>query len=403
MPPSEIIVSLPFPNLKASLERSKEFGEEVAREFFRAQFESWQEIVLWNIGGVACSKCGVIGDLHPRGWQPRKLKSGFGGLEFRLRRATCDACGVTSSPVPGLIGLRPRQRMAPDIEDMAAEWVGKLPYAALSALLGHQVTPRTLRRAVLRMAEEQEAQGGAALPEGGWVLLVDQTAVPIGPTHRGSHMTLCLAVTNRKKGKRPRLHVEVILLDTQMPLPVALETVAILVKDTPPSLILHDGDPTLAETLKRLFPDIPKQRCVWHLERGLGFALWQDGLPKDARQPFQDELREALYSPSLPQGERTYERLVRDLRGQGLSHAAGFLAEAQSDAFTFRTQVPGLSRAIRFLTAQSPIERQMREVNRRADVGCRWSPQGLHAVLFLAITHRLRTHNLPFLETEDAA
>ena len=403
MPPDGSIVTLPFPDLKGSLERARDYGEAVARRHWESQFETWQEPILWGGDEIACPHCGTVGDLHPRGWQPRKLKSNFGELAFRLRRATCGACGVTSSPVPGLVGLAPRQRLAPDLEAKAAEWVGRLPYAALSALLGHPVSARTLRRAVLRMAERLEASEEGPWPTEGWVLLVDQSMVPIGPSHRGSHMTLALVVTRRRDGPRPSLEVQVLLLDTEMPLPMALKTLALLIEDNPPALILHDGDPTLVEGFARLFPAIPRQRCLWHLERGLGFALWQDGLAKEDREPLQKELRQALYAPDLDLAQAAYRRLACDLRKTHLLHAAGFLEDAQPDAFTFRQALPALTDAIRTLVAQSPVERQFREVNRRADIGCRWSPEGLHAVLFLAIVQRLNAHNLPFLEDRQVA
>lgn len=37
----------------------------------------------------------------------------------------------------------------------------------------------------------------------------------------------------------------------------------------------------------------------------------------------------------------------------------------------------------------SPLEREMRELNRRADIGARWSPKGLENVLKLMFHHRL--------------
>lgn len=404
MPPDTSIVWLPFPSLKTSLEKAKAFGEEIARRVWCSQIETWQDIVLWDVSKVACPRCGVKGQLRPRGWQPRKLKSAFGEIAFRLRRATCQACGATASPIPSLLGLKPRQRVAPDIEDMAAKWVGKLPYAALSALLGRRVSPKTLRRLVLGKAEEWEIQRTLSLNKGGWVLFVDQTMVPVGPTHRGSHLTLCLAVTQRRrKGRRAALQVEVILLDTRMSLAMALETVALMLKGTPPSLIIHDGDPAITESFDRLFPGVPRQRCLWHLERGLGYALWGDKLPKDARRPFQDALLDALYSPSLGTAKRRYQDLVRELDRHGLHRAADFLNGAEAEAFTFKTPISDLSPTLARLTAQGPIERQMRELNRRADIGTRWSPEGLDAVLLLATLHRLDLHNLPFLETQDAA
>jgi len=276
--------------------------------------------------------------------------------------------------------------------------------AALSAFMGRRVSPKTLRRVVVDLAEEVEIQRALSLTPGGWVLFVDQTMVPAGPTHCGRHLTLCLAVTKRRrKGKRAALQVEIILLDTRMPLTTALQTVALMLRTTPPSLIIHDGDPTITENLDRFFPGILRQRCLWHLERGLGYALWEDDLPKTARRPFQAKLQNALHTPSLPTAQRRYKQLTAELDRLGLHHAADFLRGAEPEAFTFRTPLPGLDPSLVRLTAQGPIERRMRELNRRADVGCRWGPKGIDAVLLLQVVAALDEHNRPFLETQTAA
>lgn len=197
--------------------------------------------------------------------------------------------------------------------------------------------------------------------------------------------------------------MELILLDTRMPLAMALQTVAIMVGATPPSLIIHDGDPTITENLERFLPGIPRQRCLWHMERGLGFALWEDKLPKAARRPFQTKLQYALHTPSPETARRRYRELVGDPDRRGLRHVADFLRAAANEVFTFRTPIPGLDPALPDLVAQSPIERWMRELNRRADVGCQWKPEGLDAVVLLLVTVAIEEYNRPLLETHDAA
>lgn len=128
MPPGESMVWLPFPLLNRSLAAAKVLAEDVARRLWQSQIETWQDIVLWDGDTAACPGCGAMGTLRPRGWQPRKLKTLIGEISFRLRRATCQACGKTASPIPALLGLRPHQRVAPDIEEMAGKWIGRLPF-----------------------------------------------------------------------------------------------------------------------------------------------------------------------------------------------------------------------------------------------------------------------------------
>jgi hypothetical protein len=65
------------------------------------------------------------------------------------------------------------------------------------------------------------------------------------------------------------------------------------------------------------------------------------------------------------------------------STMAYHLQEARDEAFTW-AQNPSFA----YMTT-SPLEREMRELNRRADVGTRWSPKGIENVLKLLFHKRL--------------
>ena len=59
------------------------------------------------------------------------------------------------------------------------------------------------------------------------------------------------------------------------------------------------------------------------------------------------------------------------------------MQNAADEAFTY-LKVPGFA-----YIDTSPLEREMRELNRRADIGARWSPKGVENVLKVLFHQRL--------------
>jgi hypothetical protein len=82
------------------------------------------------------------------------------------------------------------------------------------------------------------------------------------------------------------------------------------------------------------------------------------------------------------QGPQRFQRWKANLAALGLRTAAGHLENAAKETFTY------LKEPFAYIDT-SPLEREMRELNRRADIGARWSPKGLENVLKLMFHHRL--------------
>lgn len=114
-------------------------------------------------------------------------------------------------------------------------------------------------------------------------------------------------------------------------------------------------------------------------------------------QPIQDRLRAILYDLTdydLPLAQTAYQALADELHLDGLEHAAAYLRAAQAEVFTYRQRPDGLfddrawSPDCQALLTTSPVEREMREINRRTDNGARWSVPGVRNLIGLDLVRR---------------
>lgn len=138
---------------------------------------------------------------------------------------------------------------------------------------------------------------------------------------------------------------------------------------------MHDGGESYSGCAENI------QRCCWHLVHQLKHYLWQDGVVFEERGYYQDCLRSLLWEPEG--GQESLNLFIKDMKEFNFSTTAYHLQEAKEEAFTW-AQNPGFS----YMTT-SPLEREMRELKRRADVGARWSPKGIENVLKLLFHKRL--------------
>jgi hypothetical protein len=146
--------------------------------------------------------------------------------------------------------------------------------------------------------------------------------------------------------------------------------------ELPVERLVHDGGISLEDCAERV------QRCRWHLVHQLDFYLWQDRLKAEHRCGYQDRLQ-ALLCNTGPQAARKLDGFIKELRQHGFRQAAEHLTNAQPETYTWQAD-KGFA-----FTTTAPLEREMRELNRRADVGVRWSEQGIENVLKVLFHYRL--------------
>ncbi len=145
--------------------------------------------------------------------------------------------------------------------------------------------------------------------------------------------------------------------------------------------LVHDGGEDFTHCAAKT------QRCHWHLVHQLKHYLWQDGISFKHRSSYQDRLRGILVDQE--EGYTRLSRFIKHLDNEGLETSAGHLRRAQPEAFTF-VKEPEFT-----FSTTSPLEREMRELNRRSDNGARWSNKGVESLLKVLFHYRLNKPDQP--------
>jgi len=88
--------------------------------------------------------------------------------------------------------------------------------------------------------------------------------------------------------------------------------------------------------------------------------------------------------------------LITELRSRRYDSAAIYLRNTRDELFTVaKLKEQGIAPGL-VMVATSAVEREFREINRRTDVGARWSDEGVERVARLLEEVRLNGTNLEF-------
>lgn len=344
----------------------------------------------------ACTGCASRRGFRRRGFRPkpRKVMTACGQVAFRSQQLECSACGRRFAPAAELLGLRPHQRRTERLSELAASLAVEVAYAKASRLLaelaGPTVSARSIRRDVIAMAPERVGPETLDVP----ILLLDGTGERAGTTKGGVALHLAIGLVARRRNGH-RVSVEARLLGAT--LGEGWSVMGDLLAEVRPGLILLDGEEELSALAGERFPDVPVQRCLWHLGRGVyRAARYTDRVSHDLADDFRAQL-ETLLSAAWRDHDHdaavaAYRDLIQDAVVCGAHAAAAHLRAAESEVFTFLTH-PGAGRLLfgdkgRPEVGTGVLERVMREMNRRTDVGVRWSVAGVRAVLMVKLQHK---------------
>lgn len=340
--------------------------------------------VLWQIqerhlqavldGGaeLACTGCGVVGSgrgaFLRRGSRARTIRTSSGGVRFRLLQLTCRECRKTWSPFAEHLGLRARQRIAEELTRRLVDWVTELSYAKTCRLagewLGDTSSPKTLHAHVQARGSEVTFTEAAPLS----VLVEDGTKVPAGPKPRGEDLVVAFQIQGRCEVLgRPVVQKRVV----GMGLGYGCWEEALATAGEP-DLVVTDGELSVRRLVAGYFPEARHQLCEWRVPYTMAHTLGLEGMAVEERT----ELAKAL---------------------------SGLLARRDPKALAFADRLDGYPKTQAFLRNAAPyildptpaqerttsvMEREMREVNRRADVGVRWSLRGIANLMRLRLAKR---------------
>lgn len=122
--------------------------------------------------------------------------------------------------------------------------------------------------------------------------------------------------------------------------------------------------------------------------------LWQDDIPHEDRGIYQSRLKDILFGERST-APRMLGAFIKDLEAAGCTTSAEHLRNARSETFMYRTD-----KNFTYATT-TPIEREMRELNRRADVGVRWSERVVENVLKVLFHYQLNESQAQNLKRYD--
>jgi hypothetical protein len=357
---------------------SRAYGLEHARRVIEAFQEQFIQKLFAGCEEVVCERCGVVHSggltLLRRGSRRRQLRTSSGQLVFALKQLTCRDCGRTWSPFAQMLGLVPRQRIAEELARKLTECVTELPYGKTCGLaeswLGASVTPRTLHRIV----QERGARLHFTPAEPTRVVVADGTKVPAGFSERGTDVRLSFQILGRHK-EHGRNVVEKRIAGWGMgsggwsdALPPGICT----------EVIVTDREKGLPELIAKRFPGIRHQHCEWHLSHTLGHLLYLDGVKVKERKPLTAKLSHIVWGETKKDRRAEYAKFCAKLENRPKAHT--MLSDALANVL-FEDPSPERTSSV--------MEREMREINRRSDVGVRWSERGIDNLLRLRAARRI--------------
>jgi len=234
----------------------------------------------------------------------------------------------------------------------------------VKACLDIKVSSMKIRREIDKKAAEIRSKPVSAK---GKVVFEDSTKVKAGLKERGESIHLAItAIPRYSLQGRPRMHKQFMFLQTG-----EADVIKEQLKSLKAKAIVHDGDMDLTGCADYI------QRCLWHLPHQLGHFLWQDGLGIEAKKPYIKELINTLHhSVSVETMLQGYSKIINELKEKKYYHSLVHLQNAKKEITIAKEQ--GLP-----YPTTSPVEREMREINRRADVGTRWSVPGIENLLLV--------------------
>src|SRR5688500_22733 len=350
--------------------------EQARRDLATAQDE-FVKAVLGGRAELVCERCGVSHcgpTLLRRGWRARQMKTSTGVLRFALRQLTCRDCRRTWSPFGALLGLAPRQRVAQELVRKLVECVTELPYGKTCGLaaawLGASLSPKTLHGYVQELGSNVRFPPAPATA----AVLADGTKVPAGPSERGMEVRFSFQILGRHE-ENGRTVVEKRIAGWSVStggwkdaLPPGIAT----------EVIVTDREKGLPKLLAKRFPKLRHQHCEWHLGHTLNHLLYLDGVKLAERKRVREALGKIVWGRTITNRRERYAALCNELACYPKAHA--MLVDARENVLF---EVPSRERTT------SVIEREMREINRRSDVGVRWSERGIDNLLRLRAAKRI--------------
>lgn len=369
----------------------------------------------------ACPGCGVAEDFVRKGrrTRPRRFDTAAGRVEVRLWHVGCRSCGKVFAPLLVMMelqGKRRTDRLSLDLAELSSQMSFRRAADVAETFSGRRASGGGAHQSMADIAAVLAPEGmlGPAVGQAD-VVILDGTGVRAGPLRLGADCNLAIGLTGRSgPRRRRRAHAQLLGLtvgESWSALIPQLESMA------PPKVVVVDGEHAVTKLATDVWPDVPQQRCWWHLCRAFRWALYADKAPPPWANERRAELLALLRATianerTTPEALRLYDDFTEAVALAGHHAATSLLTVARPQVFTCLD--PQLRRHLAYLggpeLGSGVIERTMRDINARVDIGgSRWSIPGIrdtitvlaarrfHHPAWTALTSNLRPANtIPF-------
>lgn len=307
----------------------------------------------------------------------RVLLSKHGPIYFKLYQIQCCDCGKVFAPILNYWRLFPYQRYFPNLLKDIIELALDMPYSTTSSTSKKLLEIKTPHKSTIKRWVDRLGSKCKNLPPTSWeseVVLADSTRVKAGKSLRGEIIQVMLSSSNNAN--------KTILLGNG----IGKDWKSLLqsARSRNATLLITDGDDYISSAKKRINWDVPVQRCLWHMPHQGRHYMFRDGLSVKYHLPWIKRMNKILFTKNKHYINNC-KNLIKDLYKNDLKMTATYFKNALSTMWTykkFKDIVPKTT---------SIVEREMREINRRTDVGVRWSTKGVQNLLNLKLGCRYKT------------
>lgn len=348
----------------------------------------------------ACPGCRAGEDFARKGrrTRPRRFDTAAGRVEVRLWHVGCRSCGKVFAPLLELMdlhGKRRTDRLTLDLAELASQMSFRRAATVAGEFSGRPATGGGAHQSMADIAG-MLAPDGAIGPAvaGADVVILDGTGVRAGPLRLGVDCNLAIGLLGRSgPRRRRRAHAELLGLTVGQTWSTMDAQLAGL---RAPKVVVVDGEEAVTKVAQRVWPDVPQQRCWWHLSRGFRWALYADHAPSpwanEARTRLVELLRTSIRDElTTSDALERYDTVIETVESLGYTRTTSLLAVARPQVFTCLD--PTLRRELAYLggpeLGSGVLERTMRDINARVDIGgSRWSVAGIRDTITVLAARR---------------
>ena len=381
------------PKLKVSIKDLETNVNEIARALKEGMRDTGKEILkkilivyqshireFLSKGGLAFSHGECLGDkgFRGRGWRKRCLKTEVGDIELELAMVECRSCGAVISPFLNVIGVASWQRIQEGLKERLLELLTDLHYRRTERQ-SFEFTDVFVSKSQLNR----------------WILEDDWTGIVFDVDMKGIKEVFADGTKiKRQDGTKGDLRLLIGKDKEGKVVPIGVwidkgwEEIGKEIKESygedsfKGKVLLSDGEQGIENHL--LFKDMEHQRCIWHGGRDLGYALWKDGLDKEAMdRPIEDFKKVITIDTEdrkdievrLIESKEALNGLIESLKERGLEASSNYVENLSKGIFTYVGLLLEKGEVISRTTG--PIERSIREIGRRIKkVGGSWTDKG---------------------------